>query len=265
MSIDINKAINTTFKDPKWVQKLLIGGLFYFVIQFINSLIGIFNYISQNHFDFSRFPLFSIFSAIFFQLSILISLILLSAIPIGYVLQSVHNQIIAENEFLPEWRDNIYSYFINGLKYILIKFIYSFILFFLVSIPLILGISIFKIFIDNQIISYAGIILTSLVAVFVILGYVLILPLIFISFAENYVIQDSFNIKRMFGIFIKNINDFILCDLLVLAAFIIQILLSLLLVCTCIGILFIPFLYLPFFLIVMNLFTQAYLNAKSSV
>ncbi|MDD3014109.1 MAG: DUF4013 domain-containing protein [Candidatus Gastranaerophilales bacterium] len=265
MSIDINKAINLPLSDPKWIQKLLIGGLFYFVFQVINSTISIFDYLMAKNQSFFQIPVASLFSVITFKLIALILALLFTSIPIGYVLQSVHNQVNDKDGFLPEWSSNLYFYFINGLKYIFIKFIYSIILFFLLLIPAISGFTVFKLNIDNPLISFSGVGLFTLIAVIIILGYLVIIPLIFISFAENFVISDAFDLKKLYKILFNNINDFILCDLFVLAAFTIQILLSILLVCTCVGILFIPFLYLPFFLIVMNLFSQAYLNARSSV
>lgn len=262
MSIDVNKAIKMSFNDPNWAQKFLIGGLFYLVVQIINSAVGVSDYLVTKSETYSSLPFMAAFSAITFKLSLAALLMLISTIPIGYVLQNVHNQIKGTSDLLPEWNNNFYSYFINGVKYLLIKFIYSIILAVLVIIPTIIGVISFNLTSDNTAVSYAVAALFSIIVIAIILAYSVMIPLIFISFAENFNIAEAFRVKKFYRIILTNLGDYVICDLLVLAGVIILMFLYFVLVCTCIGILFIPFLYLPFFVIIMNLFTQVYLNAK---
>jgi|GEM_PF-1792096 len=264
MSIDIKKPVNLALSDPKWLEKLFIGGLFYFVFQVMNSIISLFNYFIRNNIYISTVPDATLFSSIIFNFAILILFIFLTAIPFGYVLQSVHNQVNETGEFLPDWGDKMYFYFINGIKFLFIKFIYVVILFFLIMIVSLVGFAIYSTFITNIAVAYSSIILFTTIGILITLSYCLILPLIFISFAENYRITDAFNIKKYIRIIYNNIYDYILCDIAVFGLIILQIFLSILLVCTCIGILLIPFLYLPVFLIIINLFTQTYFNYKKA-
>jgi hypothetical protein len=264
MNIDLKAAVGKLFIDPKWVQKLLTGGLFYFAFQAINSIIGVFDYVSSKNQDFVNVPMLSLFSAIAFKLSILVIMLFLTAIPIGYVLQSVHNQVNRKEGFLPDWNNNMYLYFINGLKYYFIKFIYVTGFSLVVLVPFIVGLILVKSFSDNSFAVFSNIALFVVLGIVLLFVFMLLYPLIFIAYAENFRIMDAFNIKKFYSILSKQFSNFVMCYLWVIVIGVLQVIASIVLMCTCIGILFIPFLYLPVFLVIMNLFTEVYLESRNN-
>lgn len=261
MNIDLKSTIGKLFVDPKWVQKLLIGGLFYFTSQFINTMISIFEYVTVKNQNFTDVPMLSMLSALAFKLSILVMITFLTAIPIGYVIQSVHNQINKKDEFLPEWNNNMYFYFMNGLRYYLISFIYTVVLSFVILTPFIAGAIFLKTLNSNSFVIFSNVALFIIFSIILLLVFLLLCPLIFISFAEHFKIIDAFNLKKFYTVLSQKFTDFVMCYLLVIVVGVTQVILSLILTCTCVGIILIPFLHLPVLLVIMNLFTEVYLES----
>lgn len=264
MNIGLKDTVSKLFIDPKWGQKLLVGGLFYFALHFINLIIGVFEYLSTKGTDYTNIPMLSLFSALVFKLSIFVIMLFLSAIPIGYVLQSVHNQVNKTGDFLPEWNNNMYFYFINGLKYSLIQFIYTLTFFVIVFIPFTIGFIFLRELNSDSFVIFSNIVLFVLLGILLFLIILFLWPLIFISFAENFKIAEAFNLKKFYHILSKKFSDFVICYLLVIVVAVIQIILAVVLTCTCIGILFAPFLNLPALLVIMKLFTEVYMEAETN-
>lgn len=269
MQIDIKKAFKFPFTENDWIQKLVIGSVFYFVSisissfgEFLNSFIK-----HGNRYNLNINPFEIILLLIFIIFLTLVSAAI-KAIPAGYVLQSVHNEINNDNNLLPDWDSNFMLFFKRGLYLYLIGLIYTVSAIFILAIPTAIGFTIFFMYRNSPQISFIGIAFALAIIIPVVLFYILVIPFIQAAYAENFCFKDAFKLDRILVQISKVFPDYLvifLISVIVIPVMYAGILFAF--AVTCIGICLlpfaIPFLMLPAQLIVTNLFAQAYRIAKS--
>jgi len=242
MSLDVKKAFTFPFKDPPWKKKLFIGGLFYLIISVLSFVMQVVNHPPGNlHAQYQPNGL----------LILLIGILsaLIGAFGTGYTAQSVHNEIKNEPTLLPEWNSKFFTYFKYGISLLLINSVYI----------IVISIFIILLVIGFHSVSVIMLILSCLFLI----PYMLIQPIIFTCYSENFKISDGFNLMKINDAIATNFTDYLTSiglSILVYTAFII---LTVVLTCTIIGAIIPSFLSLPVGLITMNLFAQTYKNAHS--
>ncbi|EKE02908.1 MAG: hypothetical protein ACD_20C00316G0006 [uncultured bacterium] len=265
MSIDIKKAFTFPFKAANWPQKLLIGGIFFFAVFIIHTIIGFLNAVIMGtpmaHYEIQASLIVRGLEAILsFIMSILA--ILVYAIPFGYALQSAHNEINGKEPLLPDWDSKFLDYFKYGMYFFAINILYLFILVAIAAVPTMISGVVFGLYQDNPIVSLLSLTFVVLFVAPFILIYLAILPFIATTYADNFNFQDSFKLDKVFIGISRIIPDYLASLGLSLVILLLIPFLLVLSVCTCIGILLIPFLILPALLIVLNLFSQAHKQSK---
>lgn len=267
MSLDIKKSFKFPFTEVNWPEKLLIGGLFVILIGITHLVQEISNYayIYFSSYIYDKSLFFALYTIkIIFQILFIIIKILIVAIPAGYIIQSAHNEIINSDSLLPDWSGHFKEYFRKGLGYIAVMLLYTFILALICGIPLSLasltsGLS--NSAIHNALIS--AIIVVIIVPVILIFSF--LKPFIATTFAESFDIKQALRIdkilNRVFKVFPEYLASYGLSILLIFGI----IFLSVLLVCTCLGIVFLPFIIMPVSLISTNMFAQIYKQAAKEI
>ncbi|OGH97025.1 MAG: hypothetical protein A2104_09720 [Candidatus Melainabacteria bacterium GWF2_32_7] len=264
MSVDIKKAFYFPFRDNLWLQKLLIGGIFFFAVFILHTIMGFLNAVVRIPIsDYgTQMPLITRGIKAIFSLFMTV---LIYAIPMGYVLQSVHNEIKGETPLLPDWDSKFLSYFKYGLYFFAANFLYLFIIAIVAAIPTMISSIVFGLYRDNPIVSILSLTFIVLFVTPFVLIYLVILPFIATSYADNFNFQDAFKLDKIFIGISRVIPDYLASAGLSIIILLLIPLLLVLSVCTCIGILVIPFLILPALLIVLNLFSQTYKQSGISL
>jgi len=265
MSLEIKRAVKFIFEDKNWLQKILLGGVFYFVASFLHMFDGfslgfLTPVCTRLHLPIFTFPvvLNGMFSLLAFSLFMLVVFILLYSIPKGYIIQSMHNEINSKEPLLPEWDSLLGRYFNLGINFFIIDLIYLAIIAVISAIPFIAGYTVYTLYPENPMVGSLGIFSAIFFCLPFFFIYALILPFIVCSYAEGLNIKDAFKLDRIFALVFNVLPEYLLTLVLTFCLVIVWFLLSTAMVCTCLGIVLLPFLILPMALIAMNLFAQTY-------
>ncbi len=266
MSLEIKRAVKFIFDDKNWLQKIVLGGVFYLAASFLHMFDGfsmgfITPLCSRLHLPFFTFP--ALINGIF-NIFLLIALILLYAVPKGYIVQSVHNEIQSKEPLLPEWDTSLGKYFNLGINFFVIDLIYLAIIGIISAVPFIAGYTVYTLYPDNPMVASLGMFSAIFFCVPFLFIYALILPFIVCSYAEELNLKDAFRLDKIFGFIFNVLPEYLLALVLSFFLVIVWFMLSAALVCTCVGIVLMPFLILPMALIAMNLFAQTYKLAMQS-
>jgi hypothetical protein len=265
MSLEIKRAVKFIFDDKNWLQKIALGGVFYFVASFFHMFDGfsmgfLTPICTRMHLPILTLPfvLNGMFSLLAFNLFMMIVFILLYAIPKGYIIQSMHNEINSEEPVLPEWESALGKYFRMGVSLFAINLIYLVIIGIISIIPFIAGYSVYALYPDNPMVASLGMFAAIFFCLPFVFIYTLILPFIVCTYAEKLNVKDAFKLDRIFSLIFNVLPEYLLTFVLTFFLVIVWFLLSMAMVCTCVGIVLMPFLILPMGLISMNLFAQTY-------
>lgn len=267
MSIDIKRAFNKPFCDELWLQKMLTGGFFFYLILVFLILIGIVNSII-GAFSFNYGYELSLIGKVMNIILVFISVFLgvfISAIPIGYALKVAHNEIKAEDSYLPGWNSKINDYFNYGMNFYLINFLYLLMMGAIAAIPVTISAFIFNFYQDNPVISLISLIFIILFVTPFLLFYFVILPFIITSYADNFDFQSAFKLDGILVSISKVIPDYLVSIVLSIIIFSLLPLLISLLTFSCIGIFLLPFLILPIYIIILTLFSEAYRQSQAGL
>jgi hypothetical protein len=267
MAFDTKKALTFQFADNEWPQKLLIGGVFYFLSQIFFAF-GKVGYPFFN-FEILRFNHFEALGS-FIALTILALLLVLfsigvSSLPKGYILQSIHNEINDQTPLMPAWEDNYKTYFIHGLYIYLINFIYLAVFSIVIAIPASIGSFAYFIFRENTFVSALSMAFSCSVLVFFGLLYVFVIPFVETAYAKNFNFSDAFRLDQIAFSISKVLPEYLISVGLSVLILITLLFVYGILTCTCLGILLIPFAGFSAILIVANLFAQTYKLAQEKL
>lgn len=205
MGISLKQAFAFVPQDPKWMSKVLIGGL----ILFFPSFVFVFPGIKRLLFD----------PVNYYFVSLFVMLILTTGLAVcGYFFKTVHNRIVHDNGRLPSWK--YFSYYVHiGIK--------SYIGGLIFSIPFILLFGVLMFFapmtVSAELIPFvivAGILHVIYSAFYIMLA---------LNFSLDFRISSFFNYKKAFDLIKDNILNFIIlvfdCLLVALCHFIFTLLL----------------------------------------
>jgi len=250
MKVDIKRAIAYPFKDPDSTKKIVIGGAFFLIMYIIDFAVGfILGAAAPKSLTAQETKMFV--QGIQGVVNIFIG-IPLSAIPLGYIIQSSHNEI-HDNPGLPEWDSMFYDYFIKGLKYIAINGIYTTCIAILAVIAVIsTGLA------QNKNLLFVFIPLI----IIIFLLYSFISPFITSFYADNFSFKEAFNLKAIFSSISNVFSDYLIVTLVTIALWLIWLPINVILICTCIGAVVPAFLTFIIYLITVNLYAQLYKESK---
>lgn len=203
--------------------------------------------------------------SIFFILMFFLGFAIMSFI-LGYFTESASLELNGNDIVLPQLKGNIGHFFYKGLKLLLALLVYTIgaiiidlIPILIVAILIIAGIQFFgedSMFI--QISSFIGIVIVFLIHFAIMLSLLLLTPLIIIHYSVTNTFSSALELGAMLKNFSYSIPEYLLVSALTIMLSFVLIIPYYILLLTCIGAFFIPFLYISFGLIVINLFAQAY-------
>lgn len=262
MNLDIKKAFKFPFTEDQWLEKLLVGGAIFIIIAIVHLIFFV---------SFGGAVVISMIGPatissglkIVFSLLFILLFVTTHAIPVGYILQSAHNEIKNQGELLPSWSQSFLKYFKQGIYYFLIIYVYLFVFFTISLIPLIPGFIVFSMYQDNSPLAVLGLVASGLVILPILFVFLLLLPFIMLCYAEDFKFQDAFRLDKILKLLSKSFPEYVVCIALSIAVSMLFFLACSILSSVCIGILLVPFLILPTKLIAINLFAQTYKNAVS--
>jgi len=268
MKFSLKESMLRPFQGEKPVDKFFVGGLFYLAalaVHFTNAYINCF----------SRAYRFSENAAEAFvqgfkagmtcthdnTLGLFLTAVawLIVAVPVGYAVQYLHNYLHGDEKILPDWKNNIFSYFKKGLTVYLIGLFYYLIelmAIFVITFALILSGLILGILSEGQGNTVGGILGVALHFVFLPL-----VPYILCMYAENFKISRAINVFALLNHVFKAFDRFFICAVVGGALYIVYIIVSAILRILVIGGPVMSFTVLPVMLVVLTLFAAAYIVA----
>ncbi len=245
-NISVKKAFKAIFKQPHFVKKIIIGGVFSLLTTVLVNLYA-FLYVPTVVKNIGLAILILTVGLLGIVLHFLITCLL-----VGYNIKFVHNTIHDKEEILPCW-SNFKGLFITGIKWIAISIIY-FIAVIVVSVVLtaicMLPCSYFPF------LSFLYLIPTS----FIVLASAT-LPLLETMFAHNFEIRDAFNLIRAKNLILKNFWKYLMLLIITFGIYLLAVIPYALSALTVVGIILVPFLAFIVKLIVRHLFAQFYKSA----
>lgn len=249
---------------------LIAGGITFgvFVIQFILStapqlLIPLFSFNYGSTPDPSIITLLISGFIIIFLVFITI-ICAIQALPLGYVLETAKLEVCDKSSIMPPWNGNLVKFFVNGLKLMAILFLYYFIILLAVAIPFLLTLSVAFLVknLNSDLSALIGIIggfISFILAIFLLLAFLITLPMICIRFIVEDRFWAAFNVITIWKKIISNFFEYIIALIVTLILFCSLTVIPLILCCTVIGILVIPLIsnfIIP--IIILNMFAQIY-------
>jgi hypothetical protein len=269
MEFSLKESLLRPFKDNKYFEKIIIGGGFYLIAlvlyatNFFTNCMNLPQYDGQNMqkafmlgFKHGLVCTYSTPSGLFFHF---ISFLLL-AIPLGYVAYYVHNYIHGEEDILPKWKNNIFSFFKKGLSLYLLTFCYLIIM----SIVIIITVVIFSILngilgiIPRMQLPFFGVIIGSIIQ----LIFTSFAPYILSLYAENFKLAQGFKIFSVFKYVSRAFDKFLICVIVCGLVYLVYMVIKFVLVITIIGAPVACFAILPVILSLVTPFVNIYIIVK---
>lgn len=237
----IKEAFTFTFKDEKWISKILIGTALLFTIFAITLITRLILVVGTGGTIDQKIALLEA-NAISFLISSPFYIFMF-----GYMLELVHNLINEKTPALPEWFVDVKKYLINGLKGYVIIFTYT-IIFFLICL------------ISSIILLATKISIIAIFAIIIVfsIAFTPLLIVAYSAFAEDFNFKKAFAIKRNLKIFGKTWLNYIG---IIALALIIFIPLLILLCISCVGIILLPTALFLMKLIANHFYAQIYKKA----
>ena len=258
MDIDINEAFKSPFKNPKELMvpvAFSIAQILCYIIPIIFIVMSINGIKNLDQ---------SALYALLVYLLIICGGLFLSFYTSGYAFSYINN-IYKGMEAMPLWENNFSKYFSTGIKYSILNFIYMFIL---PSLPYLL---VFIIIIPWAVLSPQSAIFTTAImfqlcavlsTVLQILGALMFMASS-VLFLENLSFEYAASPKNIFMFMKNNMAETCILLLINIVMALILAMAGTLLLCTCLGILFIPFAMFLIQIITLHLFMQVYKSAKT--
>lgn len=251
MDMDFEQSFTYIAKDGKWKKKLIVGGMLS-LLALISLLFPIgFNKFMPNYMS----------SSVLFCLCTVFSVLIYLAI-LGYLTITAHNRIKCEDE-LPSW-DDFGKLLAAGCKNF-VGHILCFLPFGIIT-GFMLIMFLIPYMIPNPILASLLSILTvsiSMMGVFFVSLLLLIFYyLLLCNFFRDLKILSFINFKGAIGLVKNNVVNYLIFYLLIIVISIIVQAVSLVLICTIVGILLLPLLFFYFSLVTVDLMAQFINTAK---
>lgn len=202
---------------------------------------------------------------IVFVIGVLITLSSL-ALPWGYLAETIRLEVQSSDYLMPTWKGNLISFYKRGIMIQSILLVYLIATIFL---PLIIIASSATLYAKlsgvavEQINDPVGVLLLTVIALSMVIFF-LIVPAAIVHYAAEGTFLSGFNLIKIARFIFSSLLEYILIYFFYLLMLVLFIIISVLLACTCIGVVLLPYIY--YFLIPVtffNMFAQIYkrLNA----
>lgn len=254
MSINFFNAFTFMFKEKNWFVKFLIGALLFFFIKLIALAMDIihtdtlptlnFNLFNEN----SPVMLIALYTG---ALLLLVLSIWMHATSLGYIITTIRRYMRGEEDIIPDWDDVMGKLFRRGFKAFIAIFIY-------ISAISIFATGAYTFATLALIFSPFATMLIFLVASFVIVYSLLLIPALLLSYCEKDRFLAAFNFVRARQIMLKSIGKYVLALIMLLAVIIFSAIISITLFQAKIGILILPVLCFYLFIVKGNILAQYY-------
>ena len=260
MGINVKKAFQFVFADSEWIQKILIGGLFFFGAFLLDLALSlaiervVLPQLNIQLTDMSRSMLQTVVNSIV-NIPIL-------AFAMGYIIQSAHNEVKDEAPLLPNWDSRFFDYFKKGVVYYLIYFGYYLFIFLIALVIGLLAASAFVVFNPNFQATNA---LAGGIGGIIGLLFAIVSPFITLFYADNFNWKDAFKFREILNAISKTFPYYAKSLLITAGLWIAWLPIYFILTLTCIGAIIPQFLVLIVHLITVNLFAQTYKEYRQSV
>jgi len=242
-NISVKKSFRSIFRQPHYVKKLIIGGVFSLLTTLFVNLYA-FLYLPTVLKNIALAILVLTVGVLGVAAHFLITCLLM-----GYNIKFVHNTINNNEEILPCW-SNFKGLFITGAKWLAISIVY-FIGVIVVSVVLtafcMIPCSYFPVLSFLFLIPTAFIVVASAT-----------LPLLETMFAHNLEINDAFNLVRAKDLIVDNFWQYLMLLVITFGIYLLAVIPYAISAVTIVGTILIPFLAFIVKLLVRNLFAQFY-------
>lgn len=258
MSLKFIDAFTFVFKEKNWFVKMLIGAILFFFIKIIALSMDVLHSdaiprIGELFFNDTMRGAIVLVLLYFAAIILIVLSVWMHATAFGYVVTSIRRYMRAEENILPDWDDVMSKLFRRGFKIFVAIFVYSSALFLFGK--------------GTQFIALAALpvspflaMIVVLVALFVIVYAVFIIPALLMSFCEKDRFFSAFDVIRARKLLLMSIGKYVLMEVMLVAVMLITLILSVLLFQAQVGIVILPIVCFYLCIVKGNIISQYYVN-----